>query len=247
MFPKPAGTHRGNQGTLAGSIGGVFERSDGNVYLTPSLSITNPDPADSQEYEYWNGTSWVSDSFFNINNAAYVVGYKWRTRIVNSYFDSVGPWVESPEGTLEDTGGYTTISMPSFTVFNFASPVETTGNTLFFITVNNIPVDSYDRDRNIWSQRQVFASVSWQQSGSPSQQTAQFTFDYWPDMFAGFSQSQGAGQMAITNVSGGLATMTLYIPATIDGNWTSTVQTYVEFRALYPDGANYGVKGDFFP
>lgn len=234
-----------------GFINEPLERFNGSVYLLASTSVTNPDPADSQEYEYWNGSSWISDSFFNINTRPYVVGFQWRTRIVNSYFNSTGPWVTSPGAALEDTGGASSLgaSFPAFTISSHGSPLASTGTTTFLVQAT-IDSTAYSAARNIYSVREVYVYVSWNQSGSPSQQEASFTFPLWPTMTPSWTYTSGSAQMNTVSVGGGNASIQFYVPATINGTFTSNVQTYIEFRAKYPDSdlnsSTYALRGQSF-
>jgi len=118
MFPKPIGNNRSAPGTYnGGSYGTSYESYTGTTVVNSTLAINNQDASDVEEFEYWNGSAWVSIASFGAYIAlGYFVGTKIRSRIVNAYFGSATAYVEGTTSGHEDTGGSGSISLVAPTV-----------------------------------------------------------------------------------------------------------------------------------
>ncbi len=256
MFPKSIGTNRSSPGTLSGQFGYAGSTSEsytGNCLIASNLIYSNADASDVIEYEYWNGSAWVSSTFAGLASVPYSNAFLWRARLVNSYFGVTGSWITSSAATLEDTGGAAALdaSLPAFAIFSNAGPLATTGTTLFLITVD-VDKIAYSAARALAGPLRVRVTCTWNQDGMTSPGSTTHLFNFWPTMTAGWFQTDGPAQMACTNVGIADATIQFYIEGTIDGNWLSPVQTFVEFEALYGDSdifdpATYGNKQDVHP
>ena len=118
MFPKPIGNNRAAPGTYnGGSYGISYESYSGATVVSSTLAILNQDAADVEEFEYWNGSAWVSIASFGAYLAlGYFVGTKIRSRITNAYFGSATAYVTGTVSGHEDTGGSGAISLVAPTV-----------------------------------------------------------------------------------------------------------------------------------
>lgn len=106
MFPKPSMSHRGIMGTLTGTAGAALEQSTGLNAISTQPTFTQNDALDVVEYEYWNGSAWVTiANFAAILARTYVQGFQWRVRITNSYFGVTGSWITSSASVARATGG----------------------------------------------------------------------------------------------------------------------------------------------
>lgn len=120
MFPRPSTPHRGNPGTLNGSLGTTRERSDGKCDVSfNSLSILSPDPADQIQYEFFMGGMWIAASF-EPSLYEYEAGSNFRARAINSYFGTAGAYITGTAGADADTGG-----ISAYTSFLSSLPAPT--------------------------------------------------------------------------------------------------------------------------
>lgn len=108
MFPKSIATSRAVPGSFASAtLSRLSEGSTGSAVVNTSITYTNPDPSDVLEFEYFNGSTWITVSGeAGVESIPYAIGRDYRIRLTNSFFGSASAYQNTPGlSTDEVTGG----------------------------------------------------------------------------------------------------------------------------------------------